>query len=157
MTQKIFLAGMLTVLVACQASQKHEGPVPEPFTEAREDAFTLPSVSWRLTELMGKKIEQPADSAAAIVIRFDAATGQVTGFAGCNHFFGSYQETGPGRVRLEKIASTMKACTEGETMDNETTLLRLLETVDNYALNGRTLSLHRARMAPLARFEALAE
>jgi heat shock protein HslJ len=38
-------------------------------------------------------------------------------------------------------------------MQVETEFLRVLESTDNYAIAEDRLSLHKARMAPLARFE----
>jgi len=40
-------------------------------------------------------------------------------------------------------------------MDIEKAFLDVLSAVDNYSLNGGHLTLNRARMAPLARFEAV--
>ena len=44
-------------------------------------------------------------------------------------------------------------------MSIETGISKVLETVDNYSLNkeGNILSLNKARMAPLAKFQAVAE
>jgi hypothetical protein len=40
-------------------------------------------------------------------------------------------------------------------MERETEFLKVFEMADNYSLSGTTLSLNKARMAPLARFEAV--
>ena len=48
------------------------------------------------------------------------------------------------------MTSTPKACQE---MEIETQLFKVLETVDNYSIKGGVLSLNRAKMAPLAKFE----
>jgi heat shock protein HslJ len=50
--------------------------------------------------------------------------------------------------------STLMACPD---METEQMLLGIFERVDNYSLSadGKTLSLNKARMAPLARFEAV--
>jgi heat shock protein HslJ len=45
------------------------------------------------------------------------------------------------------------ACAEG--METEQAFNEVLGMVDNYSLNGEQLTLNRARMAPLARFEAV--
>lgn len=49
------------------------------------------------------------------------------------------------------IAPTVRACPD---MELESRLFKALEMVDNHALKDGMLSLHKARMAPLARFEA---
>jgi hypothetical protein len=40
-------------------------------------------------------------------------------------------------------------------MDVEEAFHEVLRAVDNYSLDGKRLTLNRARMAPLARFEAV--
>jgi heat shock protein HslJ len=52
------------------------------------------------------------------------------------------------------FGSTMMACPE---LEREREFLDVLARVDNYALADGTLSLNRARMAPLARFRAAGE
>lgn len=47
--------------------------------------------------------------------------------------------------------STMMAC---DNMEIETGFKKVLEQTDNYTVDGNTLSFNKARMAPLARFEA---
>jgi len=77
----------------------------------------------------------------------------VSGFGGCNSFGGSYTlDEATLRIRFERMASTLRACVAG--MDTEQALHDVLQTTDNYSLAGDQLSLNRARMAPLARFEA---
>ena len=46
----------------------------------------------------------------------------------------------------------MMAC---DNMADEATLAKVLEMVDNYTISGNTLSLNKARMAPLARFKLI--
>ena len=77
----------------------------------------------------------------------------MSGFSGCNNFTGSYElDEAASRVRFGQMAGTRKFCSEG--MDLETSFMAVLEQADSYSLNGDTLTLNRARMAPLARFEA---
>jgi heat shock protein HslJ len=40
-------------------------------------------------------------------------------------------------------------------METEQEFAKMLEKVDNYSLNGNQMTLNKARMAPLARFEAI--
>ena len=48
------------------------------------------------------------------------------------------------------IAATLRACPD---METESQFFEVLVMTDNYAIAGMRLSLHKARMAPLARFE----
>jgi len=55
-----------------------------------------------------------------------------------------------GRIAFSGIATSLRACPD---METESGLFKVLEMTDNYAIAGPQLSLHKARMAPLARFE----
>ena len=48
------------------------------------------------------------------------------------------------------MGMTMRACPE---MESEQTFMSVLQQADNYTIADGILSLNRARMAPLARFE----
>lgn len=107
---------------------------------------------WRLVELNGRPVEPPADREGAY-LELDAAQGRVSGNASCNGFFGRYELTSNNRLRFgPNLASTMMACPD---LEREREFLDMLERVDNYSLGDGTLSLNRARMAPLARFRSV--
>jgi heat shock protein HslJ len=106
---------------------------------------------WKLVEVNGRPVPR-LDREPQMTLRTDG--NRVTGFGGCNHFTGSYRlDAAVLRIRFEQIAATMRACLTG--MDTEAAFLAALRGADNYSLNGDVLSLNRARMAPLARFEAV--
>ncbi len=100
---------------------------------------------WYLVELMGAAI--PPDTGIFLNFNPDFT---VNGFAGCNQLAGQYQVQ-EYKLSLQQLAVTEKACMT-ETPENE--FLRVLEQVDNYAVADNQLSLHKARMSPLARFSA---
>jgi heat shock protein HslJ len=56
------------------------------------------------------------------------------------------------RIKFSRGASTMMACPD---MKTEQALGEMLEKVDNYSINENQMTLNKARMAPLARFEAM--
>ena len=106
---------------------------------------------WKLVELNGKPVPTLGREPHLIL---KAEGGRVNGFGGCNSFSGPYElDEAKSRIRFGKLASTMKACASG--MEVEDAFHRVLQTVDNYSLSGDRLSLNKARMAPLARFEAV--
>lgn len=107
---------------------------------------------WKLTELMGKPVPEAASPRQQIQMTFDFEAMRVSGSAGCNQYFGTFEIPGNGRIRFSKIGATMMACPE-PAMAAEQEFLQMLEMVDNYAATEKTLSLHKARMAPFARFE----
>lgn len=106
---------------------------------------------WKLVELNGRAV--PALKREPYLI-LKAEGGRVTGYGGCNDLGGNYEaDEATLRIRFEKLIATMRACDEG--MDIEQAFHKVLRNVDNYSLAGDSLTLNKARMAPLARFEAV--
>jgi copper homeostasis protein (lipoprotein) len=109
---------------------------------------------WKLVELKGKPVENTSGNGKEYFISLQQEESRVSGYAGCNSFFGSFELKEGNRVTFSKIGSTMMACPN---MATEQELFKVLETVDNYTTDGKTLQLNKARMAPLARFELISE
>jgi heat shock protein HslJ len=65
---------------------------------------------------------------------------QVTGSAGCNHYFATYRGDGSS-LRVEGIGSTEMYCTAPGVMDQESEYLSLLGIVRRYAVEGDRLTL----------------
>ena len=106
---------------------------------------------WKLVELNGQPLPK-LDRKPWLILR--EADGRVNGFGGCNHFTGSYKlNAAAARLSFGQIATTSMACVSG--MEVEQAFYEVLRNVDNYSLAGDHLTLNRARMAPLARFEAV--
>lgn len=120
--------------------------------------YTLVKVSdvvekyWKLVELNGKPIDATAEQTREPHLILKLENNRVVGNAGCNSFNGSYIIQPGNRITFSKMASTMMACMD---METEMQFLQVLEMADNYTTDGETLSLNRARMAPLARFVAV--
>jgi len=105
---------------------------------------------WKLVELNGKPVPS-LEREPHMILKAD---GRVNGFGGCNAFTGDYKlDASASRLGFGQIASTMMACAAG--MDVEQAFHEALRRVDSYMLDGDRLMLARARMAPLARFEAV--
>ena len=103
---------------------------------------------WRVVELRGQALEGEGAPAPWLVLNPDQ--GQVSGNASCNSFSGSYAIRTGQRIRFsDRMAVTMMACPD---MTLETGFLEALAAADNYAVGpDGTMSLNRARMAPLVR------
>ncbi len=108
--------------------------------------IALTGVKWKLIKLNGKDVSN--DRA---YISFSEDNSRVSGNGGCNGFGGEYTTQEGNRISMSKLMSTMMACPD---METETNLHKALEIVDNYAILNDTLSLNKARMAPLAVFVA---
>ncbi|MCL9808482.1 META domain-containing protein [Flavobacterium luminosum] len=112
----------------------------------------LKDSKWRLVKLNGKTIKKNKDNKREYGISF-SDTGRFSVFVGCNNMMGSYNlKEEVSRIEFSKVASTMMAC---ENMELEKEFAQVLETVDNYNFDGKTLKLNKARMAPLAEFEII--
>lgn len=115
---------------------------------------TIETSGWQLIELMGKPIEDNLPGKKSPDMIFNKSPGRVAGFAGCNQYFGSYELRDYNRINIEKIGSTMMACSEKE-MKLEQEFLKVLERADNYEIAENVLIFYKAKTAPLARFRAI--
>lgn len=106
---------------------------------------------WRLTELRGKPVGPMGAGKKDIYIRLKKEENQLQGFAGCNGFGGRFELKEGNRIVFSNIMGTMMACDD---LANENKLFEALREADNYIHLGKKLILNKARMAPLARFEA---
>jgi copper homeostasis protein (lipoprotein) len=107
---------------------------------------------WRLTELRGKPVMINAGMNREPHVIFKEKDNRVNGNGGCNSFSGMYTLKSNDRIIISKVISTMMACPQ---MATESEFLKVLQMADNYYVSGDTLILNRARMAPLARFQAV--
>ncbi|WP_339634263.1 copper resistance protein NlpE N-terminal domain-containing protein [Bizionia echini] len=110
-------------------------------------AITFTDTKWKLVKLMGQEI---TDTKA--FISFSTEDNRVFGNASCNNFNGTFEIENELQIKLSKMATTMMACPD---MSIEKQFLEVLEKVDNVSLNGKTMTLNKAKMAPLAVFEAV--
>jgi heat shock protein HslJ len=131
---------MALVISGCSSSKKTQTP-----------ANPLLDNEWMLTELMGKPIQKADAAQLKITMKFTKDGNRVSGFSGCNTYSGTYTSETELRVSFSQMISTMMACPMN--MDIEAEYLKMLSQVDNYTIGDNKLSLNKARMAPLARFE----
>jgi copper homeostasis protein (lipoprotein) len=105
---------------------------------------------WSLSELRGENIEGVSSSPKVPFLILWSVSNRVTGNAGCNTFTGKYEvSTSTLQIHFSEMATTQMICPQ---MELEDQLLEVIEMSDNYSLSGDTLTLNRARMAPLAKF-----
>ena len=107
---------------------------------------------WKLVELMGKEVRHNESNKREPHMILRLKDNRVSGSGGCNTFNGNYELKEGNRITFSKISATLMAC---DNMETETQFFKVLEMTDNYLLSTDTLLLHEAKMAPLARFEAV--
>lgn len=144
MRYSLIALGCLSILFASGCTT-----LPEPPDAKPSDGIT--EKYWKLVELRGQPVARLEQEPHLIL---KAQEGRVTGFSGCNNFTGTYTlDAASARISFGPLAMTRKFCATG--MDVERAFSEVLGEADNYSLSGDNLTLNRARMAPLARFEAV--
>ncbi|MDT8347345.1 MAG: copper resistance protein NlpE N-terminal domain-containing protein [Flavobacteriaceae bacterium] len=126
------------------------GDIAENYLLKRPEPATLRGTYWRLFELNGKPYTTDSGK-VEIYLELADTINRVSGSAGCNRIMGSFVSENELELKFEKVATTLMACPD---METESQFLKMLESVDNYSLKNDTLSLNKARIAPLARFKA---
>jgi copper homeostasis protein (lipoprotein) len=111
---------------------------------------TLLETKWVLVELMGKPVKNADAKQPSILLTREGS--KLNGFGGCNTIRGSYTQEKGNRITFSSIVTTLRSC---DAMETETELLKVLQTTDSYSIKGNVLQLQRARMARMARFEAI--
>jgi heat shock protein HslJ len=100
-----------------------------------DDGSSLQDTRWMLVTLEGKApLQDTAPSA-------EFSADQVSGSAGCNTYFGTY-ESGDGELSIGDVAHTEMWCMEPEgVMDQELAFLTALASAAGYRLAGERLEL----------------
>jgi heat shock protein HslJ len=79
-----------------------------------------------------------------LTISFDEANSKVSGFSGCNNFFGSYAVNG-NTISFKGIASTKKMCADKNSNLVESKILSALNTTTNFQIKDNKLALLNAK------------
>ena len=125
-------------------------PPPAAKEEVRDSRIEF--IKWKLVELKGQPIAKSTNASKEMFLQL-VKENRYAAYAGCNNMMGGYElNENTLRIKFTKGASTMMACPD---METEQAFAKMLEMVDNYSINGNQMTLNKARMAPLARFEAM--
>ena len=106
---------------------------------------------WKLVELNGQPVVNPIGNQKEAYIMLAKEDNRLSGSGGCNMMMGGYELMEGNQIKFTGVASTRMACPD---MSIEDALGKAISSTDNYAINGKYLMLHKAKMAPLAKFEA---
>lgn len=101
---------------------------------------------WKLIELYGKPVSESAETHYII---FHSKDKKLEAKAGCNMLRNPYQISNQYQLAITPGISTKMACPDG--LEND--LIKAMAEADNLSVSDTNLSLNKARMAPLARFE----
>lgn len=144
------IACIMLILCSCKTTEK--STVDQSASGTTKNVIT--EKYWKLIELNGKPVAVSNNKEREPHMILRTEDSRVNGSGGCNSFNGKYELKEGNRITFSPMASTMMACMD---MTTEQGMFKMFEMVDNYTLSedGKYLSLNRARMAPLARFEVV--
>jgi len=137
----IFLCAMLLSLVPVSSIKSETGGI-------RTAANGIEGPEWQLVEVSGSPVSPLAGEKQPHII-FDPSKKQVTGFAGCNNFFGSYDLDGSA-LKFGPVGASRMFC-EGEAGEVELKLMQALEQTRSWEIRDGALLLIKDREV-LARF-----
>ncbi|WP_407517080.1 META domain-containing protein [Elizabethkingia anophelis] len=152
----LITAGILLFANSCNTVQNTNNNNNNTSQQNTMPENTVLGKKWKLIELNGKPVADKVNGKEPYLkllkqdkeYRYEAS-------GGCNGIGGNLKLTG-FRIQFAQGMSTMMAC---EDMSIEQGLSKALIAADNYTVSkeGDVLSINKARMAPLARFRAVAE
>ncbi len=128
-----------------------EGDLETFYILTKEGNPVVEDQRWELVELNGKAVEGDAETHYII---FHSADNRLEAKADCNVLQYNYRIKHQMMLEMEQGLSTLMACPEGSIEDE---YREVLNTVDNLSCDGETLTLNKARMAPLAVFKLAQE
>jgi heat shock protein HslJ len=144
-------AGLRTLLVAAAVAVAACSPATEGGDPRIDDPpAPLEGTRWRPVELGGREV--PRTAPGDPFLRLDPGTRRLAASAGCNHIGGVYTLDGDA-LRVDSLVSTLMLCADGDVARWEEGLLRALERVRGWEVEGERLAL-KAGDAVLARFVA---
>lgn len=116
---------------------------------ASKESVDITNKVWKLTEIKGQpiKLKNPRSNP---YFKLNTTDMRYEGHGGCNGVGGTFEiKQEVMRIKFNQGMSTMIACDD---LDTERAFLDALLAADNYSVNGNTLTLNKAKMAPLAKF-----
>jgi uncharacterized lipoprotein YbaY/heat shock protein HslJ len=139
--------GMETILVVDRFETIQPGAACPP----RPALAMLENTYWKLTELYGHTITFVGNGQGEPHLILRPPERQLSGFSGCNGFFGLYRADSR-RLFFEKTGATMRACPNNP--DLEQTFFKALKATEQFKIFGEMLEFYRGREV-VARFEAV--
>lgn len=128
-----------------------EGALADHYRLKKADG-QLTDIYWKLVEINGQSIEN-IKLMREPYLRLNTTDNRAEANGGCNGLGGTYELNEDNwRLSFSQFISTQMAC---ENMEIEQQLAQVIQRTDSYAVANDTLQLIRARMAPLAKFEAV--
>jgi len=138
------------VVIALTAFNCNSAKQSQDNMSTEKENITLTDTSWELSKLEDQAIDQSQVEGDKISFTLNSSDNTITGYSGCNFFRGTYTVTDNGNLSFSPLASTRMACPDS--IINESQLFAIFDEADNFTITGNTLSLNKAKRAPLAIF-----
>ncbi|MBV7269674.1 META domain-containing protein [Winogradskyella luteola] len=130
-----FLFSLLALIVLTEScSSTKETVISDSDQQKSSMAKQIPSGTFTI-----KKMEANENISEELTITFDKSSNKVSGFSGCNVFFGNYTIDG-NTIRFGVIGSSKKYCA-GDKNTSERKLFQILDKVDSFTIDGNTIIL----------------
>jgi heat shock protein HslJ len=113
----------------------------------------LNGTGWALTGYMHDGMPVQVLNRTTVTLAF-GNDGRITGSAGCNHYFASYEVRGTG-ITIGQAGSTEMYCLAPGVMEQESTYLSLLGQAKTVAVDGDRLTLSDAKGTPVLSFNTI--
>jgi copper homeostasis protein (lipoprotein) len=139
--------GLETVLVV----ERFEAIYPDGDCPPLPAVAALEDTHWKLIALYGEPVQFTAQGLGAPHLLLRTPERQMSGFSGCNGFFGLYQLRGD-RLWFEDMAATMQACPNNH--DLQTTFYEALKATRRFQIMDAVLILYDEQNE-VARFTAV--
>ncbi len=149
-TSAAILIGVLLAPVLLPASE----PQPEGAESVMPDQQrnSIQGTIWRLESFKSEGLDRQPISSRDATLRLEG--GRISGSGGCNGFRGGYT-LNRDWLAFGPLAGTRKACSEpGGAMEQEAAILKALQSVANYRIEGGELTLTDGDGKPAAKFRA---
>jgi len=96
--------------------------------------------TWVLERLGKRGAADPAIEGKEVTARFDTATDQVSGTAGCNSYHGPYNKNND-KLDVGSMVSTKMLCFPAAVNQQESLYLNILKGAQNYKVDGNSLTI----------------
>lgn len=123
-----------------------KGQLAQNYILTKNGNLNVEDKKWKLIELFGKPVKGSAETHYII---FHSKDGRTEAKANCNVILNNYKIRNQYRLIITPGITTLMACPD----NLEQELIEALAQADNLSVSKTNLSLNKARMAPLARFE----
>lgn len=99
---------------------------------------TLTNIRWELLQPDNDEVDSSTNQ-NKVHLMLNSTDNSITGFSGCNLFYGFYSVESENRISFSRISTSNLSCADEEL--NEEQFLQKLETTTHYSINEETLTL----------------